>query len=65
MLRMRLEFTKWLEELHTKTLARHGPLKTPAMEQDAFEQWQAHAAKRHKAEGPPMQRPCCDAAWKL
>ena len=65
MLRMRLEFTKWLEKLRTKTLASHSPFKTPAMEQDAHEQWQAHAAKRHKAEGPPMPCPCCDAAWKL
>ena len=64
MLRMRLEFTKWLEKLHTKTLASHSALATPAMEQDAHEQWQAQTAKRHKAEGPPMPCPCCDAAWQ-
>ena len=63
MLRMRLEFTKWLEKLHTETLARHSAMKTPDMEQEAHDAWQAHASKRHKSEGPLMPCPCCDAAW--
>ena len=60
MLRMRLKFTRWLEELHKKTLAKHSDFKTPEMEDAAHEQWQTHAAKRHKAEGPPMPCPCCN-----
>ena len=63
MLRMRLEFTKWLEKLHTETLARYSAMKTPDMEQEAHDAWQAHASKRHKSEGPLMPCPCCDAAW--
>ena len=63
MLRMRLKFTKWLEKLHTKTLARHTAMTTPDLEQEAHDQWQAHAAKRCRSQGPPMPCPCCDAAW--
>ena len=61
MLRMRLEFTQWLQEPHKKTLAKHSDIKTPEMKDAAYEQWQSRAAKRHKAEGPPMPCPCYNA----
>jgi len=64
MLRMRKEFNQHLETLHGKTLARHSDLKTPALEQEAHEQWlqsQATPTKKTKKEGPRLPCPCCDA----
>jgi hypothetical protein len=54
MLRMRLDFTKRLQALHTRTLASHSDMKTPADEDAAFEEWalkQAQQPKRQKQGG--------------
>ena len=64
MLRMRLKFTKRLEEMHTETLARHSSLKTRADEIKAQVEWrlaQESPAKRRKKAGPLMPCPCCGA----
>ena len=64
MLRMRLEFTKWLTSLHLRTLAKHSDMKTPEDEVRAHEVWseqQAQKAKRHKKEPHPMVCPACSA----
>ena len=39
MLRMRLEFTAWLEKLHRKTMRRHGFFQTAEEEQLAHDNW--------------------------
>eukprot|EP00973_Karenia_brevis_P026225 3617249-Karenia_brevis.AAC.1 len=39
MLRMRLQFTRRLEEMHRRTLAKHSALKTGKMEEDAHDAW--------------------------
>ena len=65
MLRMRLAFTAKLEEMHTKTLARHSSMKNNADEMKAYEQWchaQASCGKRQKKTGPAMPCPCCAAS---
>lgn len=62
MLRMRLAFTKQLEELHADTLARHSSLKTREDEVNAHKQWRldrASSAKRSKNAGPLMPCPYC------
>ena len=64
MLRMRLAYTRKLDEKHTKTLARHSSMKNDVDEVMAYEQWclaQASSGKRQKREGPLMPCPCCDA----
>ena len=61
MLRMRRRFTKWLEELHTETLANHSAMKTSEDEEKAFAQWrlaQDSSAKRQKKARPLMPCPC-------
>jgi hypothetical protein len=67
MLRMRLEFTKVLEGMHEKTLARHSDMKNNAEEQAAHELWseeQARIAKRQKLSEPRMPCPgCCAYTW--
>ena len=62
MLRMRMRFTEWLEELHAKTIASHSSLKTSEDENKAHEEWrraQDSKAKRQKKAGPVMPCPCC------
>ena len=62
MLRMRMRFTEWLEELHAKTKASHSSLKTSEDENEAHEEWrraQDSNAKRPKKAGPVMPCPCC------
>ena len=61
MLRMRLDFTRALEQLHRRTLAKHSALKTSELEQAAQEAFRAHQVKRRKFEGPLMPCPCCQA----
>ena len=61
MLRMRLDFTRALEQLHRRTLAKHSALKTPELEQAAQEAFRARQVKRRKYEGPLMPCPCCQA----
>jgi hypothetical protein len=59
MLRMRLDFQHRLQNLHTRTLARHSEMKTPAEEEAAHDEWTqrlAQQTKRQKKEGPRM--PC-------
>ena len=67
MLRMRLEFTKALEGMHEKTLARHSDMKNNEEEQEAHELWseeQACIAKRQKLSKPRMPCPgCCAYTW--
>jgi hypothetical protein len=56
---MRLDFQQRLQVLHTRTLARHSDMKTPAEEEAAHEEWTQRLAlqpKRQKKEGPRM--PC-------
>ena len=62
MLRMRLEFTERLKQLHTRTLAKHTAMGTAEEEASAHERWseeQARKPKRRKQEGPLMPCPCC------
>ena len=62
MLRMRLAFTKKLEQLHQKTLAKHSHMKTRDEEDLAYDLWcevQAQRAKRQKGEPPRMPCPAC------
>ena len=61
MLRMRLDFTRALEQLHRRALAKHSALKTSELEQAAQEAFRAHQVKRRKFEGPLMPCPCCQA----
>ena len=61
MLRMRLDFTRSLEQLHRRTLAKHSAQKTPELEQAAQEAFRAHQVKRRKFEGPLMSCPCWQA----
>ncbi len=59
MLRMRMEFQKRLQALHTRTLARHSEMKTPADKEVAHDEWIKRLAlqpTRQKKEGPRM--PC-------
>lgn len=63
MLRMRLAFTEWLDEMHVETLARHSSLKTSEDENQAHEQWrhvQNTSAKRQKKATPHMPCPGCN-----
>ena len=62
MLRMRLDFTRWLETLHQRTLAKHSDLKTPEHEQMPYDFWRQGQAKRHKTDGPLMPCPCCNSS---
>jgi hypothetical protein len=62
MLHMRWWCTQGLENLHTKTLAKHSFMKNSGDEEQAFEQWrltQDSSAKRQKKSGPLMPCPCC------
>ena len=62
MLRMRMRFTEWLEELHTKTIASHSSLKTSEDENEAHEEWrraQDSKAERQNEAGPVVPCPCC------
>ena len=61
MLRMRQDFTRALEQLHRRTLAKHSALKTPALEQAAQEAFREGQVKRRKLAGPLMPCPCCQA----
>ena len=61
MLRMRLDFTHWLEKLHERTLAKHSAMKSPELEQAAHDLWRESRVKRHKVDGPLMPCPCCNA----
>ena len=52
--------------MHVKTLALHSDMKTPADEENAYEQWQLAqntSAKRRKKAGHLMRCPCCDAQY--
>ena len=65
MLRMRLQFTERLKEMHYRTLAKYSTMKTPELEAEAHAAWtekQARAPKQRKLEGPNMPCPTC-AAW--
>ena len=62
MLRMRLEFTHLLQEMHQRTLAKHSGLTTPELEaqaQDLWSQTQARKPKKAKVEGPRMPCAAC------
>ena len=62
MLRMRLDFTQRLRQMHQRTLAKHSAMKTPALEAEAHERWSAQQAKlpkRQRHEGPRMPCPAC------
>ena len=48
MLRRRLGATRTLEQLHRRTLVKHGALQTPELEQAAHGAFRACQAKRHK-----------------
>ena len=64
MLRMRLEFTQRLQNMHTRTLAKHSALKTPELEAQAHDLWSARQArhtKRKKVAGPRVPCPACMA----
>ena len=52
MLRMRLEFTSRLEEMHQRILAKHSAMKTRGMQEEAHQLWRESQVKRHK-ENPP------------
>ena len=61
MLRMRLAFTEGLQAMHTRTLARHSAMKTPALEEQAMQAWRRkQRRKKQKREGPLMPCPACD-----
>ena len=62
MLRMRQAFTARLHKLHQRTLAKHSALKTPELEDKAWELWHAEQTaqpKRQKREGPRLPCPAC------
>ena len=61
MLRMCLDFTRALEQLHRRTLAKHSALTTPELEEAAQDAFRARQVKRRKYEGPLMACPCCQA----
>ena len=61
MLRKRLDFTRDLEQMHRRTLAKHSALKTSELERAAQEAFRAHHVKRRKLESPLMPCPCCQA----
>ena len=67
MLRMRQEFTKYLDGLHEKTLAQHSDLNTPGLEAAAHAEWteaQKQKAKSKKRKVDKAQKcPACDA-WR-
>ncbi len=67
MLRMRLDFSKHLERLHERTLAKHSHMKSRADEDRAYELWreaQTQQTKRRKAEPTRMPCPACSScAW--
>ena len=48
MLRMRLEFTRWLDALHRKTMQKHGYFRTAEEEQLAHDNWQVPTAASHE-----------------
>ena len=65
MLHKRLAFTRKLQEMHERTLARYASMKTLADEQAVHERWdeeQAKKPKRHKPQGPARPCPACCAA---
>ena len=61
MLRMRLDFTQRLQQMHQRTLATHSAMKTPALEAEAHEQWSAQQAKMPKRQRRAGQRMPCSA----
>ena len=65
MLRMRMQFTEYLEGLHERTLAKHSPMKTVEEEDAAYELWveaQSGKARRRKVEPCRLPCPAC-SAW--
>ena len=59
MLRQRLAFVQHLEQLHTRTLAKHTSMKSREDEQQAFRVWkrnQAQGSDAPEQKGPLM--PC-------
>ena len=64
MLRMRLQFTDRLQQLHRRTLAKHSQMQTAADEAAAHDVWaarQTQKAKRQKEEPPRMTCAACAA----
>ena len=64
MLRMRLQFTERLQQMHERTLAKYSTMQSPELEAEAHAAWteeQARKPKRLKLEGPRMPCPTCDA----
>ena len=67
MLRQRLDFTKRLQDMHKRTLAKHSDMKNADLEAKAHELWnekQQVRAKRHKVEGPRMPCLVCERCCK-
>ena len=60
MLRMPLAFTRRLESMHERTLAKHSAMKTSVQEEAARDVWRQQQVKRRKHDGPLMQCPACD-----
>ena len=64
MLRMCLDFTRRLQQMHRRTLAKHTSMKNSEDERLAHASWrdeQALKPKKQKREAPPMPCPCCRA----
>ena len=64
MLRMRKEFTHWLEKLHRKTMQKHSRFQTAEEEKMALKNFQAQTTASKEKKRPLLACPCCDA-WKL
>ena len=62
MLRMRLEFTSRLEEMHQRTLAKHSAMKTRGMQEEAHQLWRESQVKRHKENPPAIICSACTEA---
>jgi len=59
MLRIRLDYVAWLEELHRKSV-KH-VFRNEQAEEEAFEQWQARQQMRRRARAPARARCTCPA----
>ena len=57
MLRMRLTYTAWLEELHAKSI-KHA-FRNGKVEEEAFKRWQARQQNKHWTKVPAKARCIC------
>ena len=57
MLRIRLDYTAMLEELHAKSI-KHA-FRNKKVEEEAFKQWQGQQKAKHKAQAPAKARCIC------